>query len=588
MLYPVSQQEILALINASNPGSPLKASDLSFVITGQEVDGTTTVEVTPASGVPYYGKRTITYRKRDLAKSVLGVPVRLLVTQNLTVRVLVEMFAEKYGYTFSEALDFTQAELDKTVDFGQAGVQVVEIPAAATSLVWIGKLSISVSNDALDLNTIIANIDLTELRYLTGDTPVGSIVMATGAGDFSALSTDIEALAVGAPIQSALATAIVASMAKQGLVGGAQTELNSALVGQTLVEKTVTADNSKVAKFAAVNNNVEWAGAATLLYGKYVAPTEPENNVFEFTVEQGHLYINLGAGVKATINYGNGTNTSTSGADMSYDYPNVPTSNLVITVDKSTLTPGQVIQIGGNAIKTCERWVNHTIGGIVFGEQAVANSSTRLTKVPATLPESFTTMANMFWGCSSYNGAEAAGWDTKNITNLSGVFRGASKFNRDISNWNTAKVTNMSSAFMSASIFNQPIGKWNTANVTTMGGMFTSAVAFNQDLSTWNTSKVTVLSSIFSGATVFNGNIDNWDVSKVTTLESAFQATPAFNRNIGAWNTGNVTTMYRLFSGAGIFNQNLSGWNVTKVTNHTDFDKSVNSWAAGNKPVWVS
>ena len=154
MLYPVSHQEILALINASNPGSPLKDGDLKFNIVGQQADGTTTVEVTPADGVPYYGKRVITYRKRDLAKSVLGVPVRLLVTQNVTIRTLIEMFAAKYGYTFTEAMDFAQTELDKEVDFAQSGVQVVEIPAADTSLVWIGKLSISVSNDALDLSTI--------------------------------------------------------------------------------------------------------------------------------------------------------------------------------------------------------------------------------------------------------------------------------------------------------------------------------------------------------------------------------------------------------------------------------------------------
>lgn len=586
MLYPVSHQEILALINASNPGSPLKDGDLKFNIVGQQADGTTTVEVTPADGVPYYGKRVITYRKRDLAKSVLGVPVRLLVTQNVTIRTLIEMFAAKYGYTFTEAMDFAQTELDKEVDFAQSGVQVVEIPAADTSLVWIGKLSISVSNDALDLTTIIANNDLSELKYLSGDASVASIKLATTAGDFSSLSSDIGALNVGDAVPSALASAIVAAMTKQGIILNSPDELGSALTGQLLASKETAADQSQYAKFTAVNNNAEWAGGAVLFYGKRVVPTEPETNVMEFTVEQGHVYINLGPDVKATVRYGDGLSTSTNGSVLNYDYPIAPTGNLVITVDMSTVTPDTVLQVGGNAIKTCVSWVNHVIAGVRFGDSTVANAATRLTKVPATLPSSFRKLDSMFWGCNSFNGAEVEGWDTSRITSLNSTFRNTANFNRDISNWDVSNVTDMTQTFTQAAKFNQPIGKWNTAKVNLLNSTFMGAAAFNQDLSNWKTGNVTGMASLFSSATAFNGNISTWDTSKVTTMYGIFQSS-AFNGNISGWNTGNVTEMSRLARNNTVFNQNLSGWNVSKVATHTDFDAGATAWTAGNKPVWV-
>ena len=97
-------------------------------------------------------------------------------------------------------------------------------------------------------------------------------------------------------------------------------------------------------------------------------------------------------------------------------------------------------------------------------------------------------------------------WDTSSVTNMQGMFSGASAFNQDIGSWNTAQVTNMEYMFSGASAFNQDIGSWNTAQVTNMRSMFSYASAFNHYIGDWDTSKLytsTRYSYIFRGATAF-------------------------------------------------------------------------------------
>eukprot|EP00963_Diacronema_lutheri_P006448 scaffold561_cov380-Pavlova_lutheri.AAC.14 len=55
---------------------------------------------------------------------------------------------------------------------------------------------------------------------------------------------------------------------------------------------------------------------------------------------------------------------------------------------------------------------------------------------------------------------------TSRITDMSGLFFGASSFNQDIDNWDTSSVTNMDNMFRSASSFNQDINSWDTTTST--------------------------------------------------------------------------------------------------------------------------
>ena len=108
--------------------------------------------------------------------------------------------------------------------------------------------------------------------------------------------------------------------------------------------------------------------------------------------------------------------------------------------------------------------------------------------------------------------------DTYNVTDMSGMFSGATSFNQPIGDWNTSKVTNMFEMFHSASSFNQPIGNWNTSKVTNMGYMFLGAESFDQPIGNWDTSNVTDMRGMFLGAKSFNQPIGDWDTSKVIDM----------------------------------------------------------------------
>ena len=66
-------------------------------------------------------------------------------------------------------------------------------------------------------------------------------------------------------------------------------------------------------------------------------------------------------------------------------------------------------------------------------------------------------------------------------------------------------VTDMSGMFNGASIFNQDIGSWKTGGVTAMNFMFSGAAKFDQDIGRWNTSSVTTMGFMFNGASKFDG-----------------------------------------------------------------------------------
>merc|ERR1711862_958451 len=108
-------------------------------------------------------------------------------------------------------------------------------------------------------------------------------------------------------------------------------------------------------------------------------------------------------------------------------------------------------------------------------------------------------------------------------------FRGAKKFNSDISNWKVGKVTNMEYMFWDASSFNARIQHWDTSNVQNMRGMFEKAKSFNRCVSEanvfceskWDIRKVKDMRWMFDGASSFKQSLC-WDL-KVKKIDNIFR-----------------------------------------------------------------
>ncbi|WP_181899429.1 BspA family leucine-rich repeat surface protein [Flagellimonas nanhaiensis] len=245
--------------------------------------------------------------------------------------------------------------------------------------------------------------------------------------------------------------------------------------------------------------------------------------------------------------------------------------------------------VGNNASEhTYDNAGTYTVA--IKGEFPVINmyqnpSATKLMSIEQWGAIQWATMYKAFSGCSNmvYNATDVP--DLSQVTNMSGMFFGATAFNGDIGTWDVTKVVDMSFMFYDAESFNQDIGGWDVDKVTNMSSMFEYAESFNQDLNSWNVGEVTDMGFMFNQASAFNGDISNWNVINVNNMKGMFQGAASFNADISGWDVDNVTDVKGMFNYAPSFNRDLSNWNVGNVTDMsymfreaTDFDQNLGSW----------
>ncbi|NAS12892.1 BspA family leucine-rich repeat surface protein [Poritiphilus flavus] len=221
---------------------------------------------------------------------------------------------------------------------------------------------------------------------------------------------------------------------------------------------------------------------------------------------------------------------------------------------------------GGAKLLSVDQW-GSAISWSTMEDAFRACGNLEIKAVDAPNLENVTSMRFMFAACTSLTGTTGftTTWNTSQVTDMVGVFDGATSFNGNIGSWDTGSVTTMSAMFDGATSFNQDIDSWNTASVKNMEAMFINATAFDQDISSWNTASVTAMDYMFYGATAFNQDLNWSDTGNVSSMEYMFQNATAFNGDLSGWDTSSVTTMWNMFYNATAFNQDISSWNVAKV-----------------------
>lgn len=235
-------------------------------------------------------------------------------------------------------------------------------------------------------------------------------------------------------------------------------------------------------------------------------------------------------------------------------------------------------------------------------------------------------MERTFFDCHKFNNDGLSGWNTSNVTSMSGLFEDARIFDGNISNWDVSKVKLMTLLFRYNYKFNQDISGWNVSAVTNMRLMFQNASLFNQYISGWDTSSIITgnFTNMFSGANAmatqygasgetpmdgygvsptsefFNNELTPTDETDVTNSVKYYFGDPdaddtSFSDkkrkiikargSMKRWKLSNITNMKDMFKGRTGFNEDLSKWDVSNVTDMsnmfdgaTDFDSDVSDW----------
>ena len=185
-----------------------------------------------------------------------------------------------------------------------------------------------------------------------------------------------------------------------------------------------------------------------------------------------------------------------SGADITINWGDGNTTTGVLTpVDHTYGTAGDyTVRITGD------------LTGFHLNDAADAS---KLVSLDQWGTASWASMENAFRGADNmvYNAGDAP--DLSGVTDMTGMFYGASDFNGNISGWGVSSVTDMTDMFAEASSFNQPLSSWYVSSVTNMTGMFYNTSDFNGNLSGWDVSSVTDMTDMFYDAASFNQTLSS-------------------------------------------------------------------------------
>ena len=182
----------------------------------------------------------------------------------------------------------------------------------------------------------------------------------------------------------------------------------------------------------------------------------------------GFLYeLGLFGDVNVNVDWGDGSPDSDAAVAGPFAHTYATSGQYTITVSGSLTGFGQ--DEDGDPLSGAEYLTAVTSFGDL-GTESLRNAfygANNLIDVPAVLPVTVTNLSGLFYGASSFND-DINDWDTSSVTEMDGMFGWASSFNQSLNSWDTGSVTDMSYMFVLASSFDQSLGAWNIGLVVNM------------------------------------------------------------------------------------------------------------------------
>ena len=154
-----------------------------------------------------------------------------------------------------------------------------------------------------------------------------------------------------------------------------------------------------------------------------------------------------------------------------------------------------------------------------------ASNEKGLIKIKFKFKKLLTSTASMFSGCDCLESIDLSSFNSKNVTDMSNMFRRSSIEYIDLSSLDTNQVTDMSCMFSCCkSLKSINLSSLNTKNVTDMSCMFSGCTSLKSlNLSSFNTENVNNMNKMFSYCfSLKTINLSSFNTSKVNYMGLMF------------------------------------------------------------------
>ena len=186
--------------------------------------------------------------------------------------------------------------------------------------------------------------------------------------------------------------------------------------------------------------------------------------------------------------------------------------------------------------------------------------------------ENVTNMSSLFNFCVNLENCILSNLNTKKVINMKNMFHKCSKLQKiDLSSFDTENVTNMEGMFGSCILLTDiNLSLFNTKNVNNMSFMFGYCKQLKSlNLSAFDTKNVTNMSGMFEQCSNLKIlDLSAFDTKQVTDMSYMFHGCTNLNSiNLSSFDTKNVFNMSNMFSLTGLTSINLSSFDTRNVTN---------------------